>query len=108
MKSRGFTLIELLIVVAIVGMILAIVVPQFVKYQNNPHVGLDEVVIVKQYYGGRDEKNRSREQGASATYSNDWAMLEVVSTEERINIFGLFGNEGDVLYVDLDEMHRMR
>ena len=39
MKKKGFTLIEIMIVVAIIALLAAIGIPNFVKYRNRARVG---------------------------------------------------------------------
>ena len=39
LKRRGFTLIEIMIVVAIVALLAAIAIPNFVKYRNRARIG---------------------------------------------------------------------
>ncbi|MEG1190530.1 MAG: prepilin-type N-terminal cleavage/methylation domain-containing protein [Oscillospiraceae bacterium] len=44
-NNKGFTLVELIVVIAILGVLMAVLVPQYIQYVEKSRVGADEAMI---------------------------------------------------------------
>ncbi|MEG1460789.1 MAG: prepilin-type N-terminal cleavage/methylation domain-containing protein [Oscillospiraceae bacterium] len=44
-NNKGFTLVELIVVIAILGVLMAVLVPQYIQYVEKSRIGADEAMI---------------------------------------------------------------
>lgn len=44
-NNKGFTLVELIVVIAILGVLMAVLVPQYIQYVEKSRIGVDESYI---------------------------------------------------------------
>jgi len=44
-NDKGFTLVELIVVIAILGVLMAVLVPQYIQYVEKSRIGVDESYI---------------------------------------------------------------
>ena len=44
-NNKGFTLVELIVVIAILGVLMAVLVPQYIQYVEKSRIGADESAI---------------------------------------------------------------
>jgi prepilin-type N-terminal cleavage/methylation domain-containing protein len=95
--ERGFTLIEILIVVAIIGVLIALAVPNFQRYRHYVHKdicieNLAQIQAAKQIWGVENNKGPTAEADEA----------EIVGQELYIKVKPKCPSGGEYLYKSID------
>ena len=91
-NNKGFTLVELIIVVAIIAVLSAVAVPQYIKYVEKSRVGVDESYISEvahnlEIIGATDPKVNGTAVEVTFTAAGD---LSTTNTDVSPELEGLF------------------
>lgn len=99
-NQKGFTLVELIVVIAILGVLAAVLVPQYIQYIEKSRIGVDASYI--------GEIAHSMELAAASNEAINNADYTVVVTDTAITIYkaatatGTAVAKGDAMYDELD------
>lgn len=96
-SEKGFTLIELMIVIAIIGILAAIAIPNFISYRDKAYCSGAETDVqtimgaIADYFSNPDNQTVTSSSLASASNistsnNNEWAITTVGSNSYRVTI----------------------
>ena len=93
-SQKGFTLIELMIVIAIIGILAAIAIPNFISYRDKAYCSGAETDVqtimgaIADYFSNPDNQTVSQANltGVSVSNNNTWTVSDIGSNQYRVTV----------------------